>query len=141
MRADEFPTTDRLLDTIAVHGLAGAWARLHISWRTWRQLLAAHPTLAVESVEAERYALERIARRALVAVSLAGDDLSLKRAKILIDHARWLLERRAPDRYGSRVQMDVNVQFDLRVAVEEARERVRLVSVVPVQSAAERLLG
>lgn len=114
---------------VARHGLVKARKALRIGPTTWFRLLEIHPKLG-EMVElAEREYLERLVPRLIGDADSAANDFDLRKAKLIGDRIAWLLERRLPDRYGTKVQMSVAHTFDLKIAVDEARARVEAVGV------------
>ena len=57
----------------------------------------------------------------------AGKDVQLIRLKS--DNVKWLIARRAPKRYGDRLEVNLNQTVDLSGALIEARKRAPLLSV------------
>lgn len=54
-------------------------------------------------------------------------DADVQRARLHIEGLQFALRTRFRERYGDRKQVDINETVDIRVAMDNARERVRLV--------------
>lgn len=88
------------------------------------ELLEAHPRFAARFHRARMAGLDARSDDLLTRPDDIVDELDAKRATLYSKNVQWLLERRLPQSYGRRDQVDVNVQVDIRAAIDEGRKRV-----------------
>lgn len=57
--------------------------------------------------------------------TIADEYVDVNKARLKSDNLKWLLARRAPGKYGDRLDVNVTQSLDINSALNEARRRVR----------------
>jgi ubiquinone biosynthesis protein UbiJ len=60
-------------------------------------------------------------------LEVAGDSVTVARARELLSHARWRAEREFPDRWGQRNHVTVDHRSDLGDRLRKARNREQVI--------------
>lgn len=89
--------------------------------RTFFELVASDPNLSRD------YALAQQARAELMAdelVDIADNEIDSQKARNRIDVRKWYASKMKPEKFGERIDLNVNHVVDLTAALTEAKKRL-----------------
>jgi hypothetical protein len=102
------------MDAIKKHGMG----RQH-----FYKLLEKYPQLASNYARAEKASADMIVDDIL---AIADSDVNPIKARNQIDARKWIASKRAPKKYGDRLDVNIEHAIDLTQAIEAASKRIAL---------------
>lgn len=85
--------------------------------------LEKYPELQVNYAYAEKYNADVLAEEI---ISIADSEENYGKARNQIDARKWLAGKRAPKKYGDRIDVNVEGSIDLSAAIDAASKRIAL---------------
>jgi hypothetical protein len=91
-----------------------------ISAQSFYELLNANPTLANQYARAQQAKVEFYADE-IIEISDTEEDAN--KARVRVDARKWIASKLSPAKYGERIDLNVNSNVDLNIALAEAKRR------------------
>lgn len=133
------PLSERVLEVINYMKenrvpLITALERLKLSHTAFYEYLDSVPLVAAAYARAKDLVIETYAQELVI---IADTSVDSQKARNQIDVRKWLLSKIFPDKYGERIELNVNQTVDIRGALEESKARVRQVLEIPKMQLSE----
>lgn len=87
------------------------------------KMLEAYPELQLSYAYAEKFNADKLAEEI---IDIADTEENYGKARNQIDARKWLAGKRAPKKYGDRIDVNVEGSIDLTAAIQDASKRIAL---------------